>query len=307
MQNKKAIYIEIIISLLFFCIISSSILTIGGYISTLIGILLIGFLGIIYISLLSWYVCIDKMPPQIIKFILIQLLPLPLTMLFFDTITAFIIGFIFVLGIQILFKTIKDINESARDHIKFRVKTIILPHTKGIIVWLMLLISVFVYGNTLKTNPNGIFLEESFLTKQIQAWMPLLNQIAPNFNPNISVGNYISEQLNSQNLDLKNINRDEIIQQQVDQLSKRFELNLTPNTPITQALVNYGNKFLTPWMSGPIWGAIVSLSLFFTLLPFVGTFQFGIRIIINIIHINSIKSKFINFSKQNIEKETLSF
>jgi hypothetical protein len=307
MQNKKIIIIEIITATLLWTSVSTIALSILGHLSIWTGGVISSFLGIFYIATLSWYTCIDKMPPQINKFILIQILPLSLIGIFFDTITALIIGFTLVLGMQILFRAIKDIKYSANDHIKFRVKTIILPHTKGIIVWLMLLTSVFIYGNTLKTNPNGIFLEESFLSNQIQAWMPILEQIAPDFKLNTSVGNYISEQLDSQDLNLKNINRDQIIQQQIDELSKRFELNLTPDTPITKALVDYGNRFLTPWMSGPIWGAVVSLLVFLTFLPFVGIFQFGIKIIINIIHKISVKSKFINFTKQNIEKDTLSW
>lgn len=307
MQNKKTIIIEIITATLLWLSVSTIALSILGHLSIWIGGVISSFLGILYIATLSWSTCIDQMPPQINKFILIQILPLSLIGIFFDTITALIIGFTLVLGIQILFKAIKDIKYSANDHIKFRVKTIILPHTKGIIVWLMLLSSVFIYGNTLKTNPNGIFLEESFLSNQIQAWMPILEQIAPDFKLNTSVGNYISEQLDSQDLNLKNTNRDQIIQQQIDELSKRFELNLTPDMPINQALVDYGNRFLTPWMSGPLWGAVVSLLVFFTFLPFVGIFQFGIKIIINIIHKISVKSKFINFTKQNIEKDTLSW
>lgn len=307
MQNKKIIIVESITIVLLWVTVSTIALSVLGHISIWIGGIISGFLGMLYIATLSWYTCIDKMPPQITKFILIQILPLSLIGIFFDTITALIIGFTLVLGMQILFRAIKDIKYSANDHIKFRVKTIILPHTKGIIVWLMLLTSVFIYGNTLKTNPNGIFLEESFLSNQIQAWMPVLEQIAPDFKLNTSVGNYISEQLDSQDLNLKNINRDQIIQQQIDELSKRFELNLTPDTPITKALVDYGNRFLTPWMSGPLWGAVVSLLVFFTFLPFVGIFQFGIKIIANIIYKINIKSKTTTLIKQNTEKDTLSW
>lgn len=308
MQNKKIIIVESITIVLLWVTVSTIALSVLGHISIWIGGIISGFLGMLYIATLSWYTCIDKMPPQITKFILIQTLPLALIgLIFFDTITALIIGFTLVLGIQILFKAIRDINDSANDHIKFRVKTIILPHTKGIIIWLMLLSSVFIYGNTLKTNPNGIFLEESFLGNQIQAWTPILKQVIPNFNPNASIGNYISEQLDSQDLNLKNINREKVIQQQIDELSKRFELNLTPDTPITKALVDYGNRFLTPWMSGPLWGAIVSLLVFFTFLPFVGIFQFGIKIIANIIYKINIKSKTTTLIKQNTEKDTLSW
>lgn len=307
MQNKKIIIIESITAILLWLTVSTIALSVLGHISIWTGGLIAGILGILYIATLSWYTCIEQMPHSITKFILIQILPLALIGIFFDPITALIIGFTLVLGIQTLFKAIKDINESMADHIKFRIKTVILPHTKGIIVWLILLTSVFIYGNTLKTNPNGIFLEESFLANQIQAWIPILEQISPDFNPNTSVGNYISGQLENQDLNLKNINKEQVIKQQVAELSKRFELNLTPDTPVTQALVEYGNRFLTPWMSGPLWGGIVSLLVFFTFLPFIGIFQFGIRIITNIIHSNSIQSKFINFTKKNTEKETLSW
>jgi len=236
MQNKKIIIIESITALSLWLTAITIALSVLGHISIWTGGLIAGILGISYIATLSWYTCIDQMPHSITKFILIQILPLALIGIFFDTITALIIGFTLVLGIQILFKAIKDINESMADHIKFRVKTVILPHTKGIIIWLMLLTSVFIYGNTLKTNPNGIFLEESFLTNQIQAWMPILEQISPDFNPNTSVGNYISGQLENQDLNLKNINKEQVIQQQVAELSKRFELNnLTTDTPVTQA------------------------------------------------------------------------
>lgn len=308
MQNKKIIIVEIFTAALLWVTVLIIAISILGYIPIWIGGVFAGILGISYIATLSWYTCIDKMPPQITKFILIQILPLALIgVAFFDTITALIIVFTLILGIQTLFKAIKDINESMADHIKFRVKTIILPHTKGIIVWLMLLTSVFIYGNTLRTNPDGIFLEESFLSNQIQAWTPILKQVIPNFNPNASIGNYISEQLDSQDLNLKNINREKVIQQQIDELSKRFELNLTPDTPITKALVDYGNRFLTPWMSGPLWGAVVSLLVFFTFLPFVGIFQFGIKIIANIIYKINIKSKTTTLIKQNTEKDTLSW
>lgn len=305
MQNKKTIIVEIITAILLWLTVLMIAISILGYVPIWIGGVLAGILGILYIATLSWYTCIDKMPQQITKFILIQILPLALIGLFFDTITALIIVFTLILGIQTLFKAIKNINESMADHIKFRVKTVILPHTKGVLVWLMLLTSVFIYGNTLKTNPNGIFLEESFLSNQIQAWTTILKQVIPNFNPNASIGNYISEQLDSQELNIKNINRDQIIQQQIEELSKRFELNLTPETPITKALVEYGNRFLTPWMSGPLWGAVVSLLVFLSFLPFIGIFQIGIRIITNFIKYYSLKSNLVKLSIKSTDKETL--
>jgi len=311
MQNKKIIIIESITAILLWLTASTIALSVLGHISIWTGGLIAGILGILYIATLSWYTCIDQMPNSITKFILIQILPLALIGLFFDTITALIIGFTLILGIQILFKAIKDINESMADHIKFRVKTVILPHTKGIIVWLMLLTSVFIYGNTIRTNPNGIVLDEAFLNSQLESWLPVVNQIAPDFDPNISVGNYVSDQLESQlesqNLDSRLINKDVAIQQQINTLSDRFQISINRDTPIIQAFITYINKFITPWMSGPLWGIVVSLIVFLSFLPFIGIFQFGIRIITNIIHSNSIKSKFINFTKQNTEKETLSW
>ena len=305
MQNKKLLVIEFIISSLLWMTLIIIVNSVIGSLPTILGGVLAGFLGIIYISTLSWYIYIDGAPRNNIQFIFLQILPLVFIGLWFDIVTALIIVFTLILGIQTLLNLIRDINESASDHIRFRVKTAVLPHTKSIIIWLMLISSVFIYGNTLKTNPNGIYLDEYFLNNQIQAWIPILNQISPDLDPNTSVGLYISEQLKSQDLNLKNVNQDKIIQQQVEELSKRFDLALTPDTPITQALVNYGNKFITPWMSGPLWGAIVSLLVFLTLLPFVGIFQFLIKITIHLIKNFSIKTKLVKFSVKSTEKEIL--
>jgi hypothetical protein len=311
MYNKKIIIIESITAGLLWATVSIIAISILGYIPIWVGGLVAGILGVLYIATLSWYTCIDQMPPQITKFILIQILPLALIgVAFFDTITALIIGFTLILGIQTLFKAIKDINESMADHIKFRVKTIILPHTKGIIVWLMLLTSVFIYGNTLRTNPNGIVLDEAFLNNQLESWLPVINQIAPDFDPNISVGNYVSDQLESQiesqNIDSRLINKDIAIQQQVNTLSDRFQISINRDTPIIQAFVTYINKFITPWMSGPLWGIVVSLIVFLSFLPFIGIFQIGIRTITNLIKYYSLKFNLVKLSIKSADKENLS-
>ncbi|MEY2986192.1 MAG: hypothetical protein RJB24_421 [Candidatus Parcubacteria bacterium] len=312
MQNKKIIIVESITAGLLWATVLIIAISILGYIPIWTGGVFAGILGISYIATLSWYTCIYKMPPQITKFILIQILPLALIgVAFFDTITALIIVFTLILGIQTLFKAIKDINESMADHIKFRVKTIILPHTKGIIVWLMLLASVFIYGNTLRTNPNGIFLDEAFLNNQLESWIPVINQIAPDFDPNISVGNYVSDQLESQlqsqNIDSRLINKDVSIQQQINNLSDRFQISINRDTPIIQAFITYINKFITPWMSGPLWGIVVSLIVFLSFLPFIGIFQFGIRIITNLIKYYSFKSNLVKLSIKSADKENLSW
>jgi hypothetical protein len=310
MQNQKTLLIEVGVSALLWITIVTIVNSIIGSIPTISGGILAGFLGIIYISMLSLYVCIEDTPKHIVQFILLQILPLIFIGLWFDLMTALIIVFTLILGIQTLFKTIKDMNESASDHIRFRVKTIVLPHTKRIIIWLMLLTSVFIYGNTIRTNPNGILLEESFVGNQIQSWLPIVQEISPDFDPNISVGNYVSEQLDSQldsqNFDARQINKESLIQNQISTLSDRFQIPINRDTPIIQAFITYVNKFITPWMSGPLWGIIVSLIVFLTFLPFVGVFQIGIRLITNLIKYWSIKYNLIKLNVKTIDKESLS-
>jgi hypothetical protein len=310
MQNKKTIIVEIITAILLWLTVLIIAISILGYVPIWTGGVGAGILGVSYIATLSWYTCIDQMPNSITKFILIQILPLALIGLFFDTITALIIVFTLILGIQTLFKAIKNINESMADHIKFRVKTVILPHTKGIIVWLMLLTSVFIYGNTLRTNPNGIVLDEAFLNSELESWLPVVKQIAPDFNPNISVGNYVSDQLESQlesqNIDSRLVNKDVAIQQQINTLSDRFQISINRDTPIIQAFITYVNRFISPWMSGPLWGIVVSLIVFLSFLPFIGIFQIGIRIITNFIKYYSLKSNLVKLSIKSADKETLS-
>ncbi len=310
MQNQKLLIIELIISLLLWITLIIIVNSVIGSLPIILGGLLAGFLGIIYVSTLSWYICIDGAPRHNIQFIILQILPLVFIGFWFDLMTALIIVFTLILGIQTLFKFIRDINESSSDHIRFRVKTIVLPHTKAIIVWLMLLTSVFIYGNTIRTNPNGIFLEESFVGNQIQAWMPIFQEIAPDFDPNISVGNYVSDQIDSQiesqNLDTRLINRESVIQNQISTLSDRFQIPINRDTPIIQAFITYINKFLTPWMSGPLWGIVVSLIVFLSFLPFVGLFQLGIRLMTNFIKYYSLKSNLVKLSIKSADKETLS-
>jgi hypothetical protein len=309
MQNQKTLLIELIISSLLWITLIIILNSVLGSVHPILGGLLAGFLGIIYISTLSLYICIDGTPKHIAQFIFLQILPLGFISLWFDLMTALIIVFTLILGIQTLFKIVRDMNESASDHIKFRVKTIVLPHTKRIIIWLMLLSSVFIYGNTIRTNPNGILLEESFVGNQIQAWLPIIQEIIPEFDPNISVGNYVSEQLDSQiesqNLDTRLINRETVIQNQISTLSDRFQIPINQDTPLIQAFITYINKFITPWMSGPLWGMIVSLIVFLTFLPFIGIFQIGIRLIINLIKYWSIKTNLVKLSVKITEKETL--
>lgn len=309
MQNKKTLVIEVVISALLWITIVIILNSILGSIPTLPGGVLAGFLGIIYISTLSLYTSIEDTPKHIVQFILLQILPVILTGLFFDIITTLIVIVTFIFGIQTLSKVIKNINESASDHIRFRVKTIVLPHTKSIIIWLMLLTSVFIYGNTIRTNPDGILLEESFVGNQIQAWLPIIQELMPDFDPNISVGNYVSEQLDSQiesqNLDTRLINRESVIQNQISTLSDRFQIPINRDTPIIQAFITYINKFISPWMSGPLWGIIVSLIVFLTFLPFVWVFQIGIRLITNLIKYWSVKTNLVRLSVKSVEKEML--
>jgi hypothetical protein len=309
MKNQKILLIEVGISALLWITVVMILNSVLGSIPTLLGGILAGFLGIIYISTLSLYVCIEDTPKHIVQFILLQILPLIFIGLWFDLMTALIIVFTLILGIQTLFKTIKDMNESASDHIRFRVKTIVLPHTNRTIIWLMLLTSVFIYGNTIRTNPNGILLEESFVGNQIQAWLPIVQEIAPDFDPNISVGNYVSEQLDSQiesqNLDTRLINRDTAIQNQISTLSNRFQIPINQDTPLIQAFITYINKFISPWMSGPLWGIVVSLIVFLTFLPFVWVFQLGIKLITNLIKYWSIKTNLVKLSVKSTKKERL--
>lgn len=310
MQNKKSLIIESSISLLLWItaiIIANSVI---GNIPVILGGSLAGFFGVLYISTLSYYGCIDRGSTHNIQFILLQILPLIAIGFLFDIMTALIIAFTLILGIKTLSRAIKDIDESASDHIKFRVKTIILPHTKGIIVWLMLLTSVFIYGNTIRTNPNGIVLDESFLNSQIQTWVPIIQDIVPDFDPNISVGNYVSDQLESQiksqNIDSRDISRDTVVQNQINNLSDRFDISINKDTPVIQAFITYVNKFIAPWMSGPLWGIVVSLIVFFTFLPFIGIFQIGIRIMTNFIKYYSLKFNLVKLSIKSADKETLS-
>ncbi|MEX0595364.1 MAG: hypothetical protein WD512_02610 [Candidatus Paceibacterota bacterium] len=309
MQNQKILVIEVVISILLWATIVTIANTIIGNLPTFWGGAIAGFLGTIYISMLSLYLCIENTLKHTVQFILLQIVPLVLIGLWFDLMTALIIAFTLILGIQTLFKTTRDINESASDHIRFRVKTVILPHTKKIIIWLMLLTSVFIYGNTIRTNPDGILLEESFVGNQVQAWLPIIQEIIPDFDPNISVENYVSEQLDSQiesqNLDTRLINREGLIQNQISNLSDRFKIPINRDTPVIQAFITYINKFISPWMSGPLWGIIVSLGVFLTFLPFVGAFQIGIKLITNLIKYWSIKTNLVKFSVESTEKETL--
>jgi hypothetical protein len=305
MQNKKILYIEIIILVLFFCTISSIILTIGGYIAGLRGIILTSIWGIVYVGLLGWYSCIEDSSLHIKTLIALHSIPLLVLIPFFDIITKCMIIATLFLGIEVLLTTFRNIIASEKDHIKFRAKTIILPHTSGLVIWLMLLASILVYGNTIKTNPNGIILDESFISSQVTALNPLLKEVAPGVNIQGSVGNYIEGQIREQSLGVKVTNQDEIVKQQVTALSEKFGISLNPDTPIAEGFVSYVNKFLKPWMSGPIWGALVSFVVFLSLIPFVGWYQTGIRFAIHIIHRNAIKYKFINLHIKNIEKETI--
>ena len=311
MQHKKLIIIEFIISSLLWITVMIIVSSVLGNIPVILGVLIAPFCGIIYISTLSYYICINLVSKNHIPFILLQILPLILIGFFFDIMTSLIIAFTLILGIKTLLRAMTAINDSSRDHIKFRVNTIVLPHTKGIIVWLMLLTSVFIYGNTIRTNPNGIVLDESFLNSQIQTWAPVIQDIVPDFDPRMSVGNYVSDQLDIQteldNLDSRGVNRDAVVQNQINNLSDRFDISINKDTPIIQAFINYINRFIAPWMSGPLWGIIVSLIVFFSFLPFIGVFQLGIRLIINLIKYFSIKYNLVKLNIETVNKETLSF
>jgi hypothetical protein len=304
MQNKKILYIEIIILVLFFCTISSIILTIGGYIAGLLGIIITSIWGIVYVGFFGWYSCIEDSYLHIKTLIAIHSIPLLVLIPFFDNITKYMIIAVLVLGIEVLLTTSRNIITSEKDHITFRTKTIILPHTRGLVIWLMLLSSILVYGNTLKTNPNGIILDESFISSQTTALSPLLKEVAPGVNIQGSVGNYIESEAKDQLSNSSPIDKG-VVKQQVSELSQRFGIPLNPDTPIAEGFALYVNKFLEPWMSGPIWGALVSFVIFLTFIPLVGWYQTGIRFAIHIIHRNAIKYKFINLHIKNIEKETI--
>jgi len=305
MQNKKILYIEIIILVLFFCTISSIILTIGGYIGVFPGIILTSIWGIVYVGLFGWYSCIEDSSLHIKTLIAIHSIPLLVLIPFFDTITKYMIIATLALGIEVLLTTSRNIIASEKDHIKFRTKTIILPHTNGLVIWFMLIASILVYGNTIKTKPNGIVLDESFISSQTTALSPLLKEFAPGVNIQGSVGNYIEGEIKDQSFNSNSIDKGEIVKQQVTALSEKFGISLNPDTPIAEGFTLYVNKFLEPWMSGPIWGALVSFVIFLTLIPLVGWYQTGIRFAIYIIHKNAIKYKFINLHIKNIEKETI--
>ncbi|MGA1048873.1 MAG: hypothetical protein ACO3UU_12765, partial [Minisyncoccia bacterium] len=70
--------------------------------------------------------------------------------------------------------------------------------------------------------------------------------------------------------------------------------------------ITYINKFITPWMSGPLWGIVVSLIVFLSFLPFIGILQFGIRIITNLIKYYSLKFNLVKLNLKSTKKETLS-
>lgn len=310
MNESKALYLEGIIFLLFIWTISAIFVAIIGVISIIWGIILASIFGIIYVAFIGWYASmkvenkhLKEQNSHIKRLIIGHSLILLIPILAFDLITTFIILATILIGAGIISTTFHNIEESERDHVHFRIKTIIMPHTRPIIIWLMLITAVFIYGNTLKTNPNGIVLDESFISTQVEAWSPLLKQVAPGLNIEGSVGDYVEGQINEQSLGGKVTNQDEIVKQQVDGLSKRFNIPLSPDTPIAQAFVSYVNKFLEPWMSGPIWGAIVSFAVFLTFAPFVGFYQVGIRWSISYIHKQALERNILNLYLKSLNKE----
>jgi hypothetical protein len=310
MNESKALYLEGIILLLFIWTISAVFAAIIGVISILWGIILASIFGVAYVGFLGWYASmkvenkhLKEHNSHIKRLIIGHSLILLIPILAFDLITKFIILATILIGAGIISSTFHKIEDSERDHIHFRIKTIIMPHTRPIIIWLMMITAVFIYGNTLNTNPNGIILEESFISAQVEAWSPLLKQAAPGINIEGSVGNYVEGQIKEQSLGAKVTNQDELVQQQVSGLSEKFGIPLSPDTPIAQAFVSYVNKFLEPWMSGPIWGAIVSFAVFLTFAPFVGFYQVGIRWAIAYIHKKALEWNILNLYLKNLNKE----
>jgi hypothetical protein len=310
MNESKALYLEGIIILLFIWTISSVFAAVIGVISIIWGIALASIFGITYVSFLAWYASIKvenkhlkEYNSHIKRLIIGHSLVLLIPILAFDLITKFIILATILIGAGIISSAFHNIEESERDHIHFKVKTIIMPHTRPIIIWLMIITAVLIYGNTLKTNPNGIVLDESFIAGQVEAWSPLLKQVAPGLNIEGSVGNYVEGQIKEQSLGANVTNQDQEVKKQVSGLSEKFGILLSPDTPISQAFVSYANKFLEPWMSGPIWGAIVSFAVYLTLAPFVGFYQVGIRWAIMYIHRQSLERNILNLYLKSLNKE----
>ncbi len=310
MNESKALYLEGIILLLFMWTISSVFAAVIGVISIIWGIVLASIFGITYVGFLGWYASmkvenkhLKEYNSHIKRLMIGHSLILLIPIFAFDLITKFIILASIFIGAGIISSAFHKIEESERDHIHFRVKTIIMPHTRPIIIWLMMITAIFIYGNTLKTNPNGIRLDESFISVQVEAWSPVLKQVAPELNIQGSVGNYVEGQVKDQSLGANVTNQDQEVKKQVSGLSEKFGIPLSPDTPIVKAFVSYVNKFLEPWMSGPIWGAIVSFAVYLILAPFVGFYQVGIRWAIMYIHKQALERNILNLYLKSLNKE----
>lgn len=303
MQKSKAFYVEGIIITLFVLTLILIFSTIRGWLPFALGIGLSSIIGIIYTSFIGWYASlkvedtnIKSKNKHVHRLIIGHATPLLITTPFFDIITGFIILFIVAIGAAVLSSTFHNIEESERDHIHYRIQTIIMPYMKPIILWVMLIAAGFIYGNTLRTNPNGILIEASFIADQAQIIAPFINQIAPGFNINGSVGSYFANQSSVEQVN---------VTESVEKLSQQLNIPLTPDTPITQAFTIYGNTFLQPWMNGPIWGIIVSFMVLLTFTPFISVYKIAIQACITYIHKQALQRNLLNLYLKNLNKERL--
>lgn len=303
MQKSKALYVEGIIITFFVLTMILIFSTVRGWLPLVLGIGVSSVMGIIYASFMGWYASlkvedknIKSKNKHVHRLIIGHTIPLLITIPFFDIITGFIIVSIIAIGAAVLSSTFHNIEDSERDHIHYRIQTIIMPYIKPSIVWIMLIAATFIYGNTLRTNPNGVLIQESFIEDQAELIAPFISQILPGVNINGSVGSYFSTQASTEPIN---------VGEQVDKLSQQLNIPLTPDTPITQALTIYGNTFLQPWMNGPIWGIIVSFMVLLTFTPFISLYKMAIQGCISYIHKQALQRNLLNLYLKNLNKERL--
>lgn len=303
MQKSKAFYVEGIIITLFVLTLILIYITIRGWLSLVPGILISSIIGIMYSSFIGWYASlkvedtnIKSKNKHVHRLVIGHAIPLLITIPFFDMITGFIVLSIIAIGAAVLSSTFRNIEESERDHIHYRIQTIIMPYMKPIILWIMLIAAGFIYGNTLRTNPNGVLIEASFIADQAQNIAPFISQVAPGVNITGSVGSYFTNQASTEQTN---------VGEQVEKLSQQLNIPLTPDTPITQAFTLYGNTFLQTWMNGPIWGIIVSFMVLLTFTPFISVYKVAIQASITYIHKQALQRNLLNLYLKNLNKERL--
>lgn len=282
MQISKQTYTEIGLAGLFLVATIATYLSVAEIGNWVLSLLSASFWGILWVSAIGWYAALEVDERHTPWFVMAHVGLLFSPLLITRSLTPVLVGVLFafacLFGIS-LFAFLRTINREVEQRIIYYPRRIVFPYIGRLIVMIMLLASMLVYFQVLDSQENteGFEIPERVIQDQISIAEPVITMILPEYQPGLTVQELVESRFQAagqsealtpeqrQLLEQQGVPQ-ELVQEQIQSLEDRFNVDLEPSQSLESAITAGLNAWVKNVLGnfvGPIVIALASSFLVF--------------------------------------------